>query len=110
MSDQYKSITPPPHDWKERLNGVYKERNALVAALAKVWPSHFCLHAAEDETWDADWRTIVCIHTPNGDACWHIHDTDVPMFAGLQVQPNHWDGHTTAEKYQRLAQLGFSWK
>jgi len=90
-------------------NAAYSERNQLVAALSKLFPSHLLIHPAADVTWEEGWRTIVCIHLPAGQAAWHFHDSerhllshlkdsDVPECAG-------WDGHTTEEKYQRLSQL-----
>lgn len=86
-------------------DGAYAERNQLAVALAKVFPSHV-LH---DESQEQGWQAVLCVHTPNGQATWHFPDsqrhlldflkgTDIPSCAG-------WDGHTTEEKYQRLAGL-----
>lgn len=103
-------------------NEAYWERNQLVAALSKVFPSHLCRHPDEDKEWENDWRWIVCIHIPvlhrgpsiavaNPDwiedtqVTWHIHDSEKPLFDHLEVKENHWDGHTTEEKYQRLSTL-----
>ena len=85
---------------------AYLERDRLVAALSKVWPSRLARHPDEDESWDDDWRWIVFIDLPTGQASWHIHDDELPMFAHLdRVDGNPWDGHTTDEKYARLAAL-----
>jgi len=82
---------------------VYRERDALVAALSKLWPSHLAWHG--DPDWEDGWRNIVCIHSPVGQLTWHIQDDERPQFAHLLVKAEHWDGHTTAEKYARLAAL-----
>lgn len=95
-----------PEAEREATQPVYDERNRLVAVLSKVYPSHFSAHDPKDTEWEDDWRNIVCIHTPKGQASWHIHDDDVKYFLHLPKQEkNHWDGHTTEEKYDRLATL-----
>lgn len=84
---------------------VYAERNKLVCALSKLWPSHLAQHPASDTSWDPNWRNIVCIHSPVGQLCWHIMDSELPMFEHLKLKANDWDGHTTEAKYERLASL-----
>lgn len=63
-------------------------------------------HDPADAGWDPEWRTIVFIDGPTGQLSWHLHDSDVPLFDGLPRGPNSWDGHTTPEKYERVARLG----
>lgn len=87
-------------------NLAYEERNRLVSVLSKFWPSHLCLHPDSDKAWDPEWLTIVCIHSPVGQLTWHIHDDHRLLFAHLQVSDGHWDGHTSADKYARLASFG----
>jgi hypothetical protein len=87
---------------------AYQERDRLVAFVAGVYPSHLKVHPVEDTTWEDDWRWIVCVHGPAGQMTWHIHDSELPMFDRLPRSPAsddgcQWDGHTTEEKYQRLA-------
>ena len=77
-------------------NNAYSERNQLVAALSKLFPSHL---------WNEGWRWIVCIELPAGQASWHIHDGEIGLFEHLSERPNNWDGHTTEEKYERLNKL-----
>lgn len=84
---------------------AYRERNMLVAALSKLFDSHLCMHDENDATWERDWMTIVCIHGPCGQMTWHLHDSDVPLFSHLLYEQNHWDGHSTDEKYTRLEGL-----
>ena len=85
---------------------VYAERDRLVAALSKSYPAHLAWHDAyPGDGWDDEWRNIVCIHLPTGQVTWHIHERELPWFAHLGREPNHWDGHDTAEKYARLERI-----
>jgi hypothetical protein len=87
-------------------NAAYNERNRLVAGLSKLFPSHIGLHSEADAAWEKDWRHIVFIHLPTGQVSWHIHDSELRMFAHLHVlSQNCWDGHSTEEKYKRLEAL-----
>lgn len=86
-------------------HGAYHERNQLVATLSKLWPSHWCNHPEDDASWDDEWRTIICIHSPVGQLTWHIKISEQQLFNHLPKGPSHWDGHTTDEKYARLATL-----
>lgn len=99
---------------------AYWERNQLVVALSKIYPSWLELHSLEDETWEKDWRHIVFIEIPvhsgarfqdieyprTEQLSWHIHDSEVKYFQHLELRKgNSWDGHTTEEKYERLSNL-----
>lgn len=92
----------------EERDDAYKERNRLVAFLARLYPAHLAMHhdSPDASTWDPEWRTVVCVHTPAGQMAWHIHVRELPLFASLHFEANDWDGHTTGEKYARLAALG----
>ncbi len=111
---------------QESRNQAYRERNLLVQALTKIFPSYMAFHDVEDKTWEKDWRYIVYILIPveetvygdeinarNGNrtkvitkqVSWHIHDSEVQLFKHLTLMPNDWDGHTTEEKYDRLKRL-----
>lgn len=82
---------------------AYSERDRLVCAISKVFPSWLERHPDSDTTWDDDWRWIVFVQFPTGQASWHIHDSERDWFAHLAVQSgNSWDGHSTAEKYARI--------
>lgn len=89
----------------ESKNTAYSERNWLVCALSKCFPSHLCRHPESDTEWENDWRWIVCVHGPTGQMTWHIHDSERSMFHHLPVSEQHWDGHSTEEKYRRLEAL-----
>ena len=86
-------------------NVAYAERDRLVCALSKLFPSHLQRHPESDTTWDNDWRWIVCIHAPTGPMTWHIHDSEFEWFKHLRIMRQHWDGHTTDEKYGRLEKM-----
>lgn len=88
-------------------NQAYSERNLLVAALSKVFPSSLERHSEEDSEWENDWRWIVFIDLPSGQASWHIHDSEYELFSHLPVKAGRvWDGHSTEEKYARLKAIG----
>lgn len=88
--------------WRD---AAYTERDALVCALSKLWPSHLAVHDPTDTDWDPEWMYIVCVHAPVGQLTWHIHIRELPMFLHLEVRMGDWDGHTTEEKYASLARL-----
>lgn len=118
---------------QKQLNNAYWERNQLVVALTKMFPSHLAKHPQEDKDWDNDWRTIVVVEIPpelllteeeikiapsrkdvrqlylkdfRNQMTWHIHDSEVGYFDHLEYVANfYWDGHTTEEKYRRLRKL-----
>lgn len=93
---------------EEAKDNAYWERNQLVADLARQFDSHMVRHPDSDTSWEDDWRYIICIHTPAGQMTWHIHDNEATStFGFVEVDPagEHWDGHTTEEKYERLRKL-----
>jgi hypothetical protein len=85
----------------EATNRAYWERNQLVAALSRWYPSYVTL--APDTLPDENWH-IVFIETPAGQLSWHVHASEMGHFAHLDdIAPGRpWDGHTTDEKYERL--------
>jgi hypothetical protein len=82
---------------------AYRERNALVAALARHYPSG--IRKTDIPGWDPCWHNCVFIDTQEGQMSWHYHDSDARLFAGLPPYEKPWDGHTTPEKYERLNRL-----
>ena len=90
---------------EKQKDGAYTERDRLVCALSKLWPSHLAFHDETDLFWEKDWRNIVCIHSPAGQLTWHIHDSELCWFGHLMETEGDWDGHTTEEKYRRLEAL-----
>lgn len=90
-------------DMRARKDAAYLERNRLVAALSKVYPSGKAKTAIEG--WSEDWHNCVYIDLPTGQASWHIHDSQMWLFEHLGPYTKPWDGHTTDEKYERLEAL-----
>jgi hypothetical protein len=87
------------------LDGAYRERNAVVAALIRSngWKAEVVM-APDTEGW---W--IVYAETPQGQVSWHISPDDMDLFSDWPVafgtHHSPWDGHTTEEKYRRLAAI-----
>lgn len=85
---------------------AYMERNKMVCALSKLFPSWLGRHDEADALWGKEWLNIVYIQLPTGQVSWHIHEDLLPIFAHLEVDlSKKWDGHTTDEKYERLLSI-----
>lgn len=84
---------------------AYQERNQVVALLARIYPSG--LRKTDIPGWDAEWQGCVFIDLPVvGQVSWHYHDRESSLFEGLPPYTKPWDGHSTPEKYERIARLG----
>lgn len=84
-------------------DNVYRERAALVAHLATVYPSVMAYNDPQEPDWP-----VVYVDTPQGQMSWHLAPTDLDLYAHVPVvTPDRvtWDGHDTPEKYRRLAAL-----
>lgn len=84
------------------MNNVYTERAYLVAHLAALYPSVMCANDPEALGW-----TVVYIKAPE-QLSWHISPDDMHLFnhvpwVAIDDPRAQWDGHTTEEKYERLA-------
>lgn len=91
---------------------AYSERNACVAAMAKMaiangWKAG--LRKTTIEGWDDCWQNCCWIEFPTGQASWHYHNDDAYLFDGLPEYTEPWDGHTTPEKYARLLAMNVWW-
>lgn len=93
----------PLVEMEARKDAAYYERNQLVAALSKLFPAGVARTAIEG--WEPAWHNCVYIDLPTGQASWHFHDSQAHLFAHLPPYEKPWDGHTTEEKYSRLAAL-----
>ena len=84
------------------LNDAYRERAQVVAALFAMCNWETCrVEAPDDPMW---W--IVYAETPQGQVSWHVSERDIDLFRSTPIRKTwSWDGHTTAEKYERLARL-----
>jgi hypothetical protein len=77
---------------------LYRERAHLVALLAALYPSSIGTDPAEP-----DWP-VVYITLPTGQVSWHFSPDDQDLLFGVPRDDNtRWDGHTTDEKYRRIA-------
>jgi hypothetical protein len=79
------------------VDAVYRERAQLVAHLAAIYPSVMC--ESDDPAY-----ALVYVVVPTGQLSWHVAERDYDLFRHVQKSmPVRWDGHTTEEKYERLA-------
>lgn len=85
-------------------DAAYLERNRLVALLASLYPSGIA--RTDIPGWLPEWHNCVYIDLPTGQASWHYHDSHAHLFAHLPPYRKQWDGHTTEQKYERVAALG----
>jgi hypothetical protein len=89
---------------EKQKNAAYSERNSLVCFMSKIFKASLELHPDVDMEWENDWRWIVFIDLPTGQATWRIHDSELSSFDHLPRNAGRvWDGHTTEEKYVRIA-------
>lgn len=84
-----------------QVNRAYWERNQLVAYLSKCYPIYLGIDPDEP-----DWP-VVYIETPAGQLSWHVNKGEAAFYfdhlrKDIAMQ---WDGHTSEEKYERLAKL-----
>lgn len=92
---------------------VYSERANVVAAL---------IAAAESKGWECCWWVdpaqglgwpVVCLNLPTGQATFHLAQADFERL-GLErlkkVEGQQWDGHSTEDKYQRIADVDWNAK
>jgi hypothetical protein len=96
-------------------DGAYSERDRCIAMMAKMAQilglrCGLGKHDPNDASWDQDWMNIVYIEFPAPDGrsvqtSWHVHDSEMHLFERLPSYDKPWDGHTTDEKYQRMADI-----
>lgn len=86
---------------KAEKNQAYAERNKLVALLARKFQSGI----KKDLSEDPEWQNIIYIQLPNGQASWHVHESEMHLFDALPEWNDEWDGHTTEQKYHRIEKL-----
>lgn len=105
-------ITSPTADlaaMEARKDAAYAERDQVVALCAKMARAMglrvgMGLHPEDDKDWDPEWRHIVYIDLPTGQVSWHVRDSEMPLFAGVDEYPGTFDGHDTPTKYARCLQ------
>jgi uncharacterized protein (DUF433 family) len=89
----------------DQLRDVYRERARLVAVLASLFPSVWAYSDPAAPEWP-----VVYVHTPKGQCSWHLSQDDLDLFGHVPQVPAddaraRWNGHSTEEKYRRLAEL-----
>lgn len=87
------------------MSEVYRERAQLVAFVASLFPSVIAYSDPDEPNWP-----VIYITSPAGQMSWHLHKDDLELFAHVpmaQADDPHaqWDGHSSEEKYRRLAAL-----
>lgn len=87
-------------------DGAYRERAQLLAWLAAQHPA---VLAPAPDVDDAGWQ-ILYLTAAGQQLTWHIHPRDADLYRHVEQVPTddpraQWDGHTTPEKYQRIAAL-----
>lgn len=87
-------------------DGAYRERAHLLAWLATHYPA---VIAPAPDVEEPGWQ-LLYITAPTGQLSWHISPRDAGLLSHVQrVEPDDprakWDGHTTEQKYQRIAAL-----
>jgi predicted DNA-binding protein with PD1-like motif len=90
----------------EHCDVVYRERAQVVAFLTSLYPS---VIAYNDPEWPE--YPVLYVASPVGQLSWHLSARDLDLFEHVPVaEGDHpgaiWDGHTTEQKYARLAELG----
>lgn len=94
------------HPAEAERDQAYRERAQLLAWLAALHPASAVIAPAPDVD-EPGWQ-IVYLNIGGRQASWHISPRDADLFEHVErAGPNdlraHWDGHTTEEKYQRIA-------
>jgi hypothetical protein len=90
---------------EQERDGLYTERAHLIALLA-AWTNDAVIAPAAD----ADgWQTVY-LNLDGVQASWHIARHDADLFEYVEHVTSddpraQWDGHTTEQKYRRIAAL-----
>ncbi|MEV2277710.1 hypothetical protein AB0I72_19200 [Nocardiopsis sp. NPDC049922] len=84
---------------------VYRERAALVAHLTARYPAVISYNDTDEPDWP-----VIYVTSPVGQLSWHLAPADLDLFGHVPTVAADdaraaWDGHTTTEKYARLAKL-----
>jgi len=85
---------------------AYRQRNVLVAALSRIFPSG--IRPTNIDGWSADWHGCVYIDLPTGQISYHYHDSQAHLFAELPPYTKAWDGHDKETVERRLASVSAS--
>lgn len=94
---------------EEERDGAYRERTHLLAWLATLHAPHAVLAPALDIDDEDGWH-LLFLNVAGRQLSWHISPRDMDLLKHVERvdvgDPRaQWDGHTTAEKYQRIRTL-----
>src|SRR6266853_268553 len=87
----------------EEKNEAYRQRNHLVAALARLFPSGITRTDIPD--WDPEWHGCCFIDLPTGQISYHYHDSQAFLFEDLPLYEKPWDGHNKETVHRRLYEI-----
>jgi len=90
-------------EMEKRKDQAYAERNHVVAAMARLFPSG--TRRTDITGWSEDWHGCVYIDLPTGQISYHYHDSQAPLFADLPPYTKDYDGHDKDTVHKRLAAL-----
>ena len=101
-SDQRQTAEEIGHD--AQLNAVYTERNRVVAALARAALLLGGRAGLARDPNEPDWPVVLIDLPGYGQVSWHVPKQEAEtLFAFLGAYPGTYDGHSTEERYERLA-------
>ena len=95
--------TPEIKDVRDSKDQAYIERNHVVAALARLFPSG--VQRTNIPDWNSEWHGCVYIDLPAGQISYHFHDSQAHLFADLPPYAGEWDGHDKEVVHARLATI-----
>lgn len=87
---------------------AYRQRNYLVAALARIYPSG--VRNTDIPGWSADWHGCCFIDLPSGQISYHFHDSHHFLFDKLPAYKTEWDGHDKDVVHDRLLAIDAAMK
>ena len=88
------------------MHDLYTERAQCVIAVARAARALGCrVGFALDPVSGPGWP-VLFVDLPTGQVSWHLTVADRDRALDIGPYPGTWDGHTTDEKYARLA----AWK
>ncbi len=103
LRQQLADVIVKHNETRSDKDGAYFERNNLVAAIARLYPSG--IRSTSIEGWDAEWHGCVYIDLPSGQISYHYHDSHAHLFADLPPYEKPWDGHDKDTVHKRLADV-----
>jgi hypothetical protein len=89
---------------EHHINVIYSERNLLVFLIMKLCGELNFTHGMRRNhtPTQAGWDYIAYFDLPSGQCCYHIPNSELPVFRGMPTYPHEEDGHGQEEQIQRL--------